>query len=122
MKEPADSSCLYWPFELWLLQTNMNLEQSAQAEGGFLDPCREKMNTHEIFGRKCIAVYNQGPKYARQTIGLPAYDSISVSHKYNLRCFDRLVEMMTTFVIEFEHERPFPLPQPVPKCLPYQAA
>lgn len=36
-------------------------------------------------------------------IGLLAYDSTSVSHKYNLGWFYWLAEKITTFVVEFQH-------------------
>lgn len=61
------------------------------------------MNTYEVFGRKYVAIYNQRPKYAKQTISLLVYDSTSEIHKYNLGWFYRLVEKITTFVMEFQH-------------------
>lgn len=63
--------------------------------------------------------------YAKQTIGLLVYDSTSISQKYNLGWFYRLVEKTTTFVVEFQHNEKtlptalHPYPQ-IPPLLGYQ--
>lgn len=83
------------------------------------------MNTHELFERKCIAIYNQGPTHDKPTIGLLLYDSTSASQTIIWDGFT-LTEKTAIFAIEFQHNTvtlptsPSLLPYPKTLSLPDQ--